>query len=347
MSEIRTRIAWLDVARGGAILLVIVWHSYLAADTIGPVQPAIQILNQKLTTVRMPLFFFCSGILAFWGLNRSWKTVLSGRVWTMIWIYLVWSTLTLVMDQFYATSPWHAEPQRLSGFLWLPYGNQWFVYALILVTLFARAMFHLSLAAQIALVGAAQLGLSLWSPRFEGYTTNIEHLVAIMASYGLVFFMLGLWLAGTVLRMFNDDRRSVIGLLAGLGLWTAIYLTEEAMSIQVPAKLEAACGVVAALAFASIISRVRSVRQPLQWVGQRTLEIFVCHQFIVGLATLACLRAGVSPSLSFVAITAATCATAISLAWITSTAGPRLLFRPPKFSDWIRRPDLVRSGDAA
>lgn len=328
----RDRIAWLDVARGGTILLVILWHAYLAAKTLGPVDPLVQSLNEKLATVRMPLFFFCSGMLAYWGLNRRWGAILTGRVWTMVWIYLVWSTVTLLLDQAYPVMPWSPEPQGLGSFLWLSYSSQWFVYALVCATLFARAVYYLPVAAQAAAVVAAQLALHAWSPDLAGYTTNFGYLVSTMASYGLLFFMAGIWLSRFVVPILGDPRRAAQGFLAGFGLWLALLLADRTLPAALPAPVTAAPGVFAGLALAALLSRVPPIRQPMQWVGQRTLEIFVCHQLIVGLLTLVCLRMGAGPTAAFLAISAATCAAALGFAWATTAAGPRLLFRPPRLA---------------
>ncbi len=279
----------------------------------------------------MPLFFFCSGMLAHWGLDRDWGRVLRGRVWVMVWIYLVWSTLTIAIGQIYPIMPWTDRPQSFSTFLWLSYSSQWFIYALVCATLFARAVFYLGVVWQIALTLLAQVTLHLWSPEFEGLTTNFDHLVSTLASHGLLFFMAGIWLARFLLPLLANRRHTVWLFTVGFVLWIAIYATHAATPVSVPRAVHAAPGVLAGLALASLLSLVPVIRAPMQWVGRRTLEIFVCHQFVVGLATLFCELHGVGPSAAFLVISGVTVASAISFARMTESGRPRLLYRPPTF----------------
>ena len=342
MSSNSERIESLDVARGATILLVVAWHSFLAAKTVGPVDPAISTISYLLANVRMPMFFFCSGLLAHWGLNRSWSDLLKGRVWTMVWIYVVWSTLTLVLVQIYPVMPWHDEAQRLDGFLWLSFGNQWFVYALICATLFARAIYRLPLALQVVLTLLAQVALHAWSPELRDYTTNFDQLVAMMASFGLVSFMVGIWLARTILPTLSEPRRAALVLLGGAVASAGLLAAEKSLQLELPHLLKAAPGVLAGLALASLLSRVPLVRAPMQWVGRRTLEIFLFHQFVIGALTVILLGVGTDGTLAFVVMTPVTCALALAFAWAaTSGSVGRILFRPPKPVMWRPRPASV------
>ncbi|WP_432508871.1 acyltransferase family protein [Kineococcus auxinigenes] len=56
------RLAWVDTARGGALLLVIAYHAVLLADSIGLGSGPWHRIVYALGVARMPLFFFLSGM---------------------------------------------------------------------------------------------------------------------------------------------------------------------------------------------------------------------------------------------------------------------------------------------
>lgn len=90
MSQTKSdQILWVDTLKGACILLVVLYHTvlpgfegtikYLSAGWV-PAEIWIQ-FNTVLSPLRMPAFFFVSGLLAANGiLNRPWKQVFTSRI---------------------------------------------------------------------------------------------------------------------------------------------------------------------------------------------------------------------------------------------------------------------------
>lgn len=88
------RIEWIDVAKGGSIILVVFSHTLTSLDTVQNPHDIYFIMNHWLRDIRMPLFMMVSGILAARVLQSNWHTVWHRRLLTLSWVYLIWTVLT-------------------------------------------------------------------------------------------------------------------------------------------------------------------------------------------------------------------------------------------------------------
>ena len=91
-------ISWVNTLKGACILLVVLYHTvlpgfegtlkYLSAGWI-PAEMWVQ-FNTVLSPLRMPAFFFVSGLLATNGiLNRPWKQVFTSRITNLFSLHSV------------------------------------------------------------------------------------------------------------------------------------------------------------------------------------------------------------------------------------------------------------------
>lgn len=79
------RLAWLDAAKGGAIVLVVFHHSLLHADDLGLAPRLYETANYYLRQMRMPMFFLASGLATSFLLHRPAGQYLSRRVVPTLW----------------------------------------------------------------------------------------------------------------------------------------------------------------------------------------------------------------------------------------------------------------------
>ena len=137
----RPREGWIDIAKGIAIILVVLYHAAVCAnfvDLAGPWQP----LGLLLASFRMPLFFFTAGVFAAKAIGFDFRDLFRRRVARLLWIYLVWSVVFFVVFQF-APDVSQSHPPRVSELLAIPvWPNEstWFVYALALFFLLGWLM---------------------------------------------------------------------------------------------------------------------------------------------------------------------------------------------------------------
>lgn len=274
------RLRWADVAKGACIVLVVLWHvtkkDYLELPWSLPV-PVTGVwgtFSQALLPVRMPLFFAISGLFAARQLALPWRTVLRGRVATLLWVFVLWTlvqTVVLRLVPGFDTEVARSPLGLLRGLTVTP-GNLWYLLALaayVVVARLLRSVPDLALAAALLLSAVAAAG---WVPTPEnryGLLTN------------LVWFLLGTRLAGRVLPHVS---------LA----WVPVFAVACALWLALGADawfgVRPALGLLGILAGASVAGSLASVPRlgdPLAALGRRTLPVYVLHLPLVALAHLA------------------------------------------------------------
>ncbi|MEL7540907.1 MAG: acyltransferase family protein, partial [Pseudomonadota bacterium] len=75
------RLAHIDAAKGVSIFLVVYWHA--VDDRL--------VFNEALWMLRMPLFFFVSGLFAAKALELDWRAFLSNKVGNILYLYVFWT----------------------------------------------------------------------------------------------------------------------------------------------------------------------------------------------------------------------------------------------------------------
>ena len=209
----KARVAWIDIARGGAIVLVVLFHSYLAARLFLGNRDGLLRAMLMLREFRMPIFFFCSGILAHWGLNKPWSVVIRRRIVVLGWVIVVWTLIYFVVQALIPFDPWR-RPQEISQILIVPFGNLWFVYAIAFLSIVMRLLMGSRLVFQLLAIAALNLAFFAGF-RASGADPQYALFFANLASYAIVYFAAGFWLAPLATRMFASRRRILaLGALA-------------------------------------------------------------------------------------------------------------------------------------
>lgn len=271
------RLDWADVARGGAMLLVVFAHTLQLMDVGGWQLGWLDTLNLYLTAIRMPLFFLISGVFAAAAIRRTWAGLFASRLALLLYVYFLWMLLRAV---WFSVIPWplsdtHPWAALLLSPVW-PTNGLWFLYALVVYLVIARATARwpawvpLTLAGVVAALAASDLiptgGNGVWRS---------------IALY-LFFFLLGarlsdLW-KGIAARA--NVALLVVAVLAiplGILLFTRIGDPFRGVSrVALSVLCVAACLVIAAM-----VARVRPLARPFLHVGTRTLPIYVTHAMLL------------------------------------------------------------------
>lgn len=214
------RVGWIDTAKGAAILLVVLWHTALTAQMLGDFPPWLDSLNQNLASVRMPLFFLASGLLMERLVERPWEQLVRKRIAPLAWVLVLWTAIGSGIHLGVQPLPWRDIPfPEVTQVLWLPQANLWFVYALLVFTILARAAAVAGGGWQrVALAGGLWLilvGYDAW--RDEFHTRN-------MVQY-FPFFIAGVLAAGHIKRLTASWRAlvvaAVMSLVGLMVLWLA------------------------------------------------------------------------------------------------------------------------------
>ncbi|HWI31643.1 MAG TPA: acyltransferase family protein [Microbacterium sp.] len=271
------RLDWADVARGGAMILVVFAHTLQLMDVGGWQLGWLDSLNLYLTAIRMPLFFLISGVFAASAIRRTWGGLFASRLALLLYMYFAWMLLRAV---WFSVVPWplsdtHPWSALLISPVW-PTNGLWFLYALIVYLVIGRltarwpAWIPLSISGVVAVLAASDLiptgGNGVWRS---------------VALY-LFFFLLGarlsdLWKgvaarANVVLLVV-----AVVAIPAGILAFTLIDDPFRGASrVALSVLCVAACLVIAAMA-----AKVRPLARPFLYVGSRTLPVYVMHAMLL------------------------------------------------------------------
>lgn len=278
------RIAWIDLARGLGMILVIFAHS-----------PTWEPAKTWVYTFHVPLFFFLSGLLYNNSKYRTFKAFLVARSRTLLIPYILLSGVGLLV---YLASIWipaspdlhDTTPLRaiIGTFLGLrgtsPWnGTLWFLTCLFSVEIlytslniaFGKRRWPL-LVSSLAISGCG----ILVSPSFEiGVVPwNLE-----VASVMLVFFGAGNFLRGGQEGPGSDPLVAVrIGLLA-LGTFACAHFNDrvDAYHLQWANPVLYFLGSFAGIFLVREICRISPVWTPLVFIGRTSLLFLAFHQYIV------------------------------------------------------------------
>lgn len=328
------RLPWVDTARGAAIVLVMTHHAVLFATAEGLGQGAWTALNETLRLVRMPLFFFLSGLLAVGAVNRPWRELLVRRTGNDLWVYLLWATAAFAT---FTLVPYARDdlPTGFGGWLsatvLLPTNGAWYLLALALYLVLARALRRVPTWA--LLTGAAVVSAAF------GPGPLVEHSFVWNDCLTLfVFFAAGTRLRTPTLRTLATTPGWPLTLLS-VALVGALALGVTGLGLtRVPGVrlLVGALAVAAGLLLAHRLAEATAGRA-LANIGRRTLPVYVTHEIVLGLLVLALAPLAGNTALSYLApvlLVAAALAVCLPLRG-TLTRVPWLLRAP-----WVRAPEV-------
>lgn len=259
-----TRVTWLDTLRGMTIILVVAFHAMRMLDDADVAKPLVQ-LNYLCGAARMPAFFLASGLVTAYGIGRAWPDYLARRVYPSVWLFVLWSTILIVLSRFLAW-PDVVLPGSHILTMWIdPYVHMWFMRDLIVMVLIARLTVRVPTPLLIG-VAAVYYLLSTYDAFGSALPAGL-----------FVFFAIGLRFNAAVLSL--PEKRPLVLLAVGAG----ICLGAAALIGIEPAKpVIAVGGILAMLSAAVLADRLPVVGRALTGIGARSLPIYLMHMIFMG-----------------------------------------------------------------
>ncbi len=271
------RLAWADVARGGAMIVVVLAHALQLMGAYGWDNAWLDTVNLYLTAVRMPLFFLIAGIFGANAIRRTWSGLFASRLALLLYMYFLWMLLRAVWFSFVPwplgdVLPWIAFAVSP---IW-PTNGLWFLYALI-VYLVVGAL-TMRLPAWIPLVAAGALAVAA---AMDVVPTAGNTVWRSVMMYGF-FFLLGarlpeVWRA--VAARANLALLAVAIVLVPLSMVAFAFVPGVLRGVG-RITLSLVC-VVACLVIAAMIARVGWLSRPFRYVGERTIAVYVSHAMLL------------------------------------------------------------------
>ncbi|CAA2155296.1 Inner membrane protein YcfT [Methylobacterium brachiatum] len=289
------RLAWVDVAKGICILLVVMMHSVigtgLAMGGEGFLHPVVAFAKP----FRIPDFFLLSGLFLGRVIDRDWRLFADRRVVHFAYFYLLWLVIQLAAR--YGSLVGEAGPgafaAHLAHALIEPYSSLWFVYLLAVFSVVTKALRRCPGA--LLLAGAALLQMA----DLRSDATLIEEFCG-----RYVYFVAGYLFAGRIFALAEDARRhaglALCGLAAWAGLegWLALTATGNPVyptlaSLPLVSLALGAAGALAIVVTAALIERAGGVlAETLRICGQRSIVIYLAFSLPMAATREVLIRTG-------------------------------------------------------
>jgi fucose 4-O-acetylase-like acetyltransferase len=299
------RIAANDYGRGIGIFLVVLGHVLIGLDDhgilTGSATPGALTLSRAaikwIYAFHMPLFFFLSGTLAERLVRKPFGDVLSTRLRTIAWPYVVWSLFQESLRELTGISQGSAHDWW--RILYKPMMQFWFLYVL----------FFLSLAYYgLRRLGVPRIGVLAIAAVLHAGHLSTE--VPVMSWVYHEFCKHGLYLAAGAFVAEWFEHRTIPVASARLRLMAAAagYLLIAdwvARGSSFGPALFAFVGIASSMAVASVLATHHAAPFVEQW-GLLSLQIYVAHTIVSAATRSLLLRCGVhDPSTHVVLQTAA------------------------------------------
>lgn len=294
------RLAWPDVARGAAMMLVVLAHALQLMDVYGWKLGWLDTANLYLTAVRMPLFFLIAGVFAARAIHRSWPKLFASRLALLIYMYVLWMLIRAIWFSFV---PWplnddHPWIALLISPFW-PTNGLWFLFALIVYILVGKLTARAPVWVPLVVAGAIAVAAA------SGFVPDGGNPVwKSIALYGF-FFLLGarlpeVWAAVAA----RANILLLIGALVVVPASVVVFgLLPNAIQGVGRVALSVVC-VTAAIVVAAMVAKVAWLAAPFRYVGQRTIAVYVVHAMLLA-AVVPLIPVGiVPPVVAAVALTA-------------------------------------------
>ena len=261
-SPAKPRIRHIDAAKGLSIFLVVYWHS---------VDNRL-VLNEALWMLRMPLFFFVSGLFAQSVLDREWGQFLIKKVGNIFYVYVLWTFLVFFTTIFIAQLVKPGPVDLAQPFLLFvePPRTLWFMYALgicfVLAKLFAPLPRYPILAVAFLLY-CVSISSGDW--RIIPFPEKIVRLFP--------FFLLALTVKAQFLGFVERNFRWAWIAFPAFIAAALIAFETPASRIGVVTFGVGALGVTGVVATARVLQENPIVRIAAA-IGQRSLLVYVMHR---------------------------------------------------------------------
>ncbi len=280
------RVAWVDVAKGICIILVVMMHTTLGLEKSMGVTGWMHHLVEFAKPFRMPDFFMISGLFLAATINRPWRLYLDRKVVHFFYFYLLWLIIQLAIKApFQISDGYTMMDVARTGVVSLiqPFGTLWFIYMLpvffVVTKLFRTAPWYLFAGAvtlQILPVDTSHLW-SQFASQFgiisvDGHWVLIDEFCSFYV-YFLAGYLFAPWLFALAERAQNYVPTALIGLaswfLINLGL---VYF--DIAKLPIISLVLGGAGAVAIVTIASLISRL-AVGKALNYLGAHSIVVYL------------------------------------------------------------------------
>ncbi|WP_417582363.1 acyltransferase family protein [Pelagibacterium sp.] len=281
------RHAWVDVAKGISIILVVMMHSTYG---VGEATERVGFMHYVLgfaTPFRMPEFFLVSGLFLSAVIARPWRNYADRRVVHYLYFYALWAIILIAFKHLVVERDPVGTLSLMVSAIYEPYSILWFIYALAIFSLLAKVFHGLRIphVAVVVIAAAASIAPVATSISIVNYTA--EYFVYFYAGYALapVIFKLAAWI---------DTHPGPA--LAGLAVWAlvnAILVFSPGHAVTYGVVTSGVAGVpganfamalagATAVCAASVLLARLAAMEWLRWIGAHSIVIYLSFVIPMG-----------------------------------------------------------------
>lgn len=344
------RLAWVDVAKGLCIILVVMMHSTLSTGIVMGGEGFLHTLVAFARPFRIPDFFLLSGLFLGRVIDRDWCLFLDRRLVHFAYFYVLWVLIQSVAK--YGQIVDGAGPGAFLAHLALavvePYSTLWFIYMLAVFSVLTKLLRPVPAP---LLLGAAFV--------LEMLPVNTGFNLVDEFCDRYVWFLIGYLFAERIFTFADAVRRHPGLALVGLATWAllnAVLVFSPTGNATFPTLAHlpglgfalSGAGALAIVAVGALMSRAGGpVTAALRACGQRSIVIYLAF-FVPMAATRTFLaKSGLISDIGWASLVVTVMAILVPLAFeraIRHTRSSFLFQRPPAFHIAGARP---RAADAA
>ncbi len=337
-----SRVAWVDIAKGFCILLVVMMHATLGVEKATGELTLLNGFIEWAKPFRMPDFFLISGLFLAARIDRPWRTYLDSKVAYFAYFYVIWLTIQFAMKAPGMIAADGAEATLLTYLTGLvqPWGTLWFIYMLAVFFVTAKLLND----APKALVWAAAAMIYLAAPH-TGWLLVDEFAARF------VFFYTGYWAAPLIFRYAEAVTKTpLLLIIAALVAWAAINGLLVANGLAFAKGLDlwvSYAGVAAVVAFSVILMPTWPGRA-LAYCGRNSIKIYLAFPLFMGPARVIALKLGsIIPdwAAALISMSAGVIGALILAHIVNGTRFDFLFNRPKAFALWPSRHSTKRTAE--
>lgn len=330
-SAAKSRVDWVDYAKGICIILVVLMHSNGGVEKAAQQITWIHGFIEWARPFRMPDFFLISGLFLAQRIDRPWREFLDSKFLHFAYFYLLWMTILFSAKSGALTG--HLDSEEIfSGWafgLIQPNAAVWFIYMLPVF------MVTIKLAKPLPPLFVLVAGAVLESLKIESGWLVIDEFAA-----RFVYVFAGYWLSKHIFafaRLVGGQRLHTV--LAGFAVWALVNTIAVNSGYAAQPGISLALGFLGACAVvtAGVILSKSSLAEALRYCGENSIVIYLAFSLFMAATRVVLLRLGQPADLGLVSLmcTAAGIIGPLMTFWIVRGTPMKFLFKRP---DWARFP---------
>ncbi|WP_246329581.1 acyltransferase family protein [Chthonobacter rhizosphaerae] len=339
----RSRVDWVDAAKGLCIVFVVMMHSTLGVERVTGETGWMGAVVAFAQPFRMPDFFLISGLFLSRVVDRDWRTFLDRRVVHFFYFYVLW---LVIQFAFKAPGMVAAEGAGATALVFVeslfiePFGTLWFIWILPFFALTVRLTRRVPVPVMLAIGAALEIappGLPL--PILDEFASRF------------VYFYAGYALAPMIFRLADGVAARPGAALAGLAVWGVVNGAMVAAGLAMLPFLSLGLGFAGAAAIVSaavLIGSLPKAGDVARFLGAHSIVVYLAFFLPMGASRTVLVKTGVVPDVGTMSLIVTVAAVVVPFAiwWVAMRVGARFLFERPAWAR-LERPNGARARLAA